>query len=179
MGRGNVCVTGPCEGLYYIDNKDLYCYHPMGDEYWETDDSRLLRSVSYEDIQNWEYDDLATQWWIDDVLEAFVESIKQRFSSFESCDEWLRNGLYGRTERHAILENRLFYIALEDNEWSLAVELIQKEDPYDNHLEGLQKRHFQGYLDGIRDSLFEQFETLGIRAGAWTSGTIRREEAIS
>lgn len=25
MGRGNVCVTGPHEGLYYIDNDHVLC----------------------------------------------------------------------------------------------------------------------------------------------------------
>ena len=26
MGRGNVCVHGPCEGLYYIDTDDFQVY---------------------------------------------------------------------------------------------------------------------------------------------------------
>ena len=30
MGRGNVCVLGKCEGLYYIDNDDLCVYRPIG-----------------------------------------------------------------------------------------------------------------------------------------------------
>ena len=69
-----------------------------------------------------------------------------------------------------LLSNDLFYIVLEDNEWSIAVELIQKDDvSY-----GLQKKHHQTYLDGIRDCLFEQVETLGIYGGAWTSGEITR-----
>lgn len=80
-------------------------------------------------------------------------------------------------EKHAILQNQLFYIALEDNEWSLAVELLQKDEDWsDGWRQNLQKRHFQRYLDGIRDSLFEQFESLGIRTGAWTSGTIHRPQ---
>lgn len=26
MGRGNVCTTGPYEGVFYIDNDDLLVY---------------------------------------------------------------------------------------------------------------------------------------------------------
>lgn len=29
MGRGNVCVTGPYEGLYYIDNDHVHVYAGM------------------------------------------------------------------------------------------------------------------------------------------------------
>lgn len=36
------------------------------------------------------------------------------------------------------MESKLFYVAVQDNEWSLAVELIQKEPPYDDHLGGLR-----------------------------------------
>ena len=30
MGRGNVCVTGSYEGLFYIDNDDLRVYRKDG-----------------------------------------------------------------------------------------------------------------------------------------------------
>lgn len=53
----------------------------------------------------------------------------------------------------AILESRLFYIAVEDNEWSMAIELLQKKDPCDNHLLGLQKRYYQRYLNGMKKCL--------------------------
>lgn len=163
MGRGNCCVTEPYEGLFYIDNDDLHFYHPRGDYYWETSDSELARCIPYPEItEKWEYDELASE-------ECFSESIRQRFPSFSSCDEWISR------EQHAILENRLFYIVLQDNEWSLAVELIQKEAPWPEDYTGLQRRHHQRYLDGIRDALFEQFDELGTYAGAWTSKRITKE----
>ena len=46
-------------------------------------------------------------------------------------------------------------------------------DPW---MENLQKRFYEEYLNGIRDALFEQFESIGVYKGAWTSGTLRREE---
>lgn len=168
MGRGNVCTFGKCEGLYYIDNDDLCVYRPIGGD---ADDLKLRRSIPFEDLCLWEYSDVDTEWWEEDVLEEFKSSIRKKFPSFVPCDKWVER------EKHAILQNQLFYIALEDNEWSLAVELLQRDEGWgDDWRQNLQKRHFQRYLDGIRDSLFEQFESLGIRTGAWTSGTIHRPQ---
>ena len=62
------------------------------------------------------------------------------------------------------------------NEWSYAVKLIQKECWYDNHLEGLQKKHYQNYLEGIKNILLEIFPEIGCYGGAWTHGTITRED---
>lgn len=169
MGRGNCCVTGPYEGLYYIDNDYLNLYHPTGDLYWETSDSRLGSDIDYSDLQNWELDELATDWWTEEVWKTFTNDFRMLYPSFEACRERLDHG-----EKHAILENKLFYIALEDNEWSTAVELIQKEGPWPEDYSGLQKQHYQKYLDGIRNALFQQFEELGTYAGAWTSGRITK-----
>ena len=71
------------------------------------------------------------------------------------------------------MESGLFYIAVEDNQWSLAIELIQKEAPYDDHLSGLQGLHFRRYLDGMKTCLLERLPSIGIRTGAWTSGVNR------
>lgn len=127
----------------------------------------MLRDIPYEDLDNWEYSAVDTCQWDDDVFSKFITDFQKRFPSFKECNKWVSR------EQHAILESKLFYIALQDNEWSLAVELLQKEDPYLT-LENLQKRHYQAYLDGIREALFDQFETLGTYTGAWTSGTISR-----
>lgn len=167
MGRGNVCVRGQYEGLFYIDNDDLCVYRPIeGDE----DERKLLRHIPFEDLGLWKYSDIDTQWWESDVIENFQYSMQKRFSSFRPCSEQLDR------KQEAVLENDLFYIALEDNEWSVAVELIQKEAPWPQDYSGLQCKHAQRYLDGIRNALFEQFDTLGIYAGPWTSGFIHKAE---
>lgn len=172
MGKGNVCVFGPYEGLYYIDNDDLLVYRPKSYDDDDEGESRLLRSIPYEELENWRYCDIDTEQYQDDVLEEFKAAIRSRFKGFTTCDKWL-----GGTQ-HAILQNGLFYIAIEDNEWSLAVKLLQKEPEWncDSWLLNLQKRHYKRYLEGIRDALLEQFESIGTYKGAWTSGTITREE---
>jgi hypothetical protein len=75
------------------------------------------------------------------------------------------------------MESELFEIEIEDNQWSYAVKLIQKECWYDNHLEGLQKKHHESYLESIKNILLEMFPSIGAYGGAWTHRTISRKNA--
>ncbi|MFR9537686.1 MAG: hypothetical protein SNJ11_04035 [Rikenellaceae bacterium] len=92
----------------------------------------------------------------------------KKFPSLTKHNEWIDYS------RRAILENRLFYICIADNDWSQAVMLVQKDD---DQLTGLQKGQYQKFLAGIREALFMQFEEIGTYGGAWTSGRLKREEA--
>ena len=76
-------------------------------------------------------------------------------------------------DRKAFLENELFFIAVEDNQWSYAIELIQKGPEY---LAGFQKRFYQTYLDAIKNILLDYYGEVSYRRGAWMSGTIKKEE---
>lgn len=177
MGRGNVSVSGEYEGLYYIDNENIHVYR-RDDHLAEEPETTLLKELGSADIStgSWVYDEYRTIEEEGDIIECFSDSFGRMFPSFSRVWEnrWVKNGLYGDLCRRVIMENGLFYIAVEDNEWSLAVELIQKEDPYDNHLAGLQAKHFQRYLDGMKTCLLERLPSIGIRTGPWTSGVIRR-----
>ena len=168
MGRGNCCTFGKYEGLYYIDNDDLHCYLPTNSSDTEEPEAKLLREIPYEELDNWEFSASDTEFWMEDVVETLKSDLVAMFPSFSECDCW-------EEERHYILENRLFYIALVDNEWRIAVELIQKEDPY-GLLEGLQKCHFGKYLSGIKKALFGQFDEIGAYGGAWTHKVLHKEE---
>ena len=123
---------------------------------------------------DWDYfsseyeDDFWREEW-ENSLYQFISDFTKRFKSFRKCDKWISG------EDRAILENGLFYVAVADNEWSIAFKLIQKEQGYyDGNLENLQAKHYKTYLDGMRDCLFNQFEELGTYAGPWTNGWIRR-----
>lgn len=175
MGRGNVCVFGKYEGLYYIDRDYTDVYRrsdPMSDDEYET---RLMGDLDYAELTGceWVYDEWGSSEELDDVLECFKDSFTEMFPSFERVPKDKR---IDRSIR-VILENKLFYIGVEDNQWSDALKLLQKEDPYDDHLLGLQKRHYQRYLDGIKKALLERLPSIGTYSGAWTSGRITREEA--
>lgn len=151
MGRGNTCVFGKYEGLYYVD------WDNFADQY-ETEDGEIITDY---DLQRdeWEY-----------ALDEFVTDLKEKYHSFTDCNRWINS-----SER-AVLENSLFYIVVEDNEWSMAVKLIQKEQDYysSGNIINLQARHYKNYLEGIKECLFNQFDELGIYGGAWTSGRIKK-----
>ena len=168
MGRGNVCVHNPYEGLYYVDNEYLHSYRRIGCD--SEDECTVLASeLGYPELAsgNWAFDEFESRCNYEWMIDWFKSSFKKCFKSFSDCDQWI-----SRSEL-AILENLLFYIVVEDNEWSVAVKLIQKEDGILN-LDGLQAKHYQNYLNGIEACLFEQFDVLGTYGGPWTSGRIRK-----
>ncbi len=180
MGRGNVCTTGKFEGLYYVDNEDFHVYRRV-DDLSDCPETRLLGELDYAELTGggWLYDEEGTSCEEDDVLECFAADFCQMFPSFARPAKrvWLTEPGFGGRSRLVLLESKLFCICLEDNEWSLAVELVQKEEPWgDVWMENLQKRLYQKYLDGMRKALLNRLPGIGIRTGAWTSGRIKREE---
>ena len=126
-------------------------------------------------MPDFEIDDDASQLLLDEYRTNLVNEMMRRYQSFEEPNQtWLPNHRNGKV----ILENKLFYIIVEDNEWAEAVELIQKESEYgDVDLSGLQKQHYRHYLDAIQDILLEQFGEVGIYTGPWTSGKITKGES--
>jgi hypothetical protein len=174
MGRGNVCTLGKYEGLFYIDNDHIHVYRAT-DDYSDDPETRLMGELGYDELTNgdWYYDEEGTMSEEDDIIECFIAEFTGRFSSFSRTDDWL-----DRTRR-VILESKLFYICVEDNEWSLAVELVQKEEPYGMvWMENLQGRLYQTYLEGIKRCLLTRLPSIGTRKTAWTSGQITREEVL-
>ena len=168
MGRGNVCVFGDYEGLYYVDRDYIDCYVAKEvNEYGEYDEKMQCDMNYPEDYENFDYDEMLSRIYYEDFLQEFTYMMEEKFNSFVSTGK----------EYGTIMENNLFEIEIEDNEWSYAVKLIQKECWYDNHLEGLQKKHYENYLEGIKNILLELFPSIGCYRGAWTSGTITREDA--
>lgn len=153
MGRSNTCVFGDYEGLFYID------WDNFSNEY-EDEYGNIIQD-----------DELQREEW-ENSLHEFINDFTQKFKSFSECNEWINR------EDRAILENKLFYIAITNNEWSIAIKLIQKEQGYYNNgnIENLQAKHYKTYLDGMKECLFNQFEELGIYGGPWTSGRIRRQQ---
>ena len=127
MGKGNVGVAGAYEGLFYIDNEDFHVYR-RNDDLDDWPETRLMRDLDYAELtgDGWLFDEEGTANEEDDVLECFKDDFCRRFPSFQRTepDTWIRNGAYGNLCRQVILENGLFYVCVEDNEWSLAVELL-------------------------------------------------------
>lgn len=105
------------------------------------------------------------QWAYEADISAVLNGIMRKFPSFTPCDTWVDR------DAHAVLENGLFYVALEDNEWSVAIKLLQKEE-WRYNLEGLQAGLYRRYLDGLKDLLLGMFGKIGTYGGPWTHGTL-------
>lgn len=153
MGAGNVCVNGDFEGLFYLD-LDYFPYEFVDDE------GNIF--VSYETQNEIIREDLL----------YFASKMQEKCKSFKLIDEYVHGlGL-------VLLENGLFYITIEDNGWSVAVKLLQKDQPHyeKGNYENLQSAHYRNYLDKMRDSLFELYPEIGVYGGPWTSGIIKRED---
>lgn len=178
MGRGNVRVTGLYEGLYYIDN-DYYQVFRRTDTFADDEEGmyRLLADLSSDELNSddWVYDAESSSCELDFILEGFIDFFCQKYASFTRPQKktWLAYPHHGK---RVILESNLFYICAEDNEWSTAIELIQKDSPYDDHLVGLQKTHFAKYLDGMKEALLNSLPCIGFYTGPWTHGVITRGE---
>ena len=167
MGRGNVCTLGIAEGLYYVDNDFLDVYLPRDFDGENAEDYAISPRDDGFDYDLYEYDEVGSYYVRSDFEYELSERLIDRFPSFERVDKWI-----GR-ERRALLENKLFYVVVEDNMWSVAVELIQKEDPYGD-LVGLQIGLHERYLEAIKNILLDMHGEVGIYTGAWTSSTIKK-----
>lgn len=161
MGAGNVRTHGRCEGTYYIDNDFLDVYRRMN----EDGDYEYRRGRNADEEFELDVDES----WMSrlDFQSEFNEEFTKRFRSFERVDRWISGS------RRAILENKLFYVVLEDNLWSLAIELIAKE--VEPQSETLQMTHYKKYLEAMKQILLNMFEEVGFPTGcAWTHGILRR-----
>ena len=147
MGRGNVCVFGDYEGLYYVDRDYLDCYIAKETNEDGEYEEKMLGDMSMEDFEDYDYDEFLSHFYYEDFIQEFTSMMEKKFKSFTSTGK----------EYGVIMENNLFEIEIEDNEWSYAVKLIQKEDWYDNHLEGLQKKHYENYLNGIKNISYDLY----------------------
>lgn len=172
MGRGNVCVFGEHEGLYYIDNGDFYVYR-RGEDF--DSEVKYLRDLDMDDLssEEWHKDEWFTENEEEDILYNFAHDFSNEFPSFEDPHKkWI-----DRNSKRVILESKLFYIVVEDNEWSIAIELIQKDD--ESWMSPFQKRLSPKYLRGIAKCLLNRLPSIGTYTGAWTSGKMTREDLVS
>lgn len=175
MGRGNVCTLGKYEGLYYIDNDDYFTYsRQTQDGEWEYSTQREL---DYDELTGgeWKFDWWETDFALDCIVSNFLELFTKMFPSFDQTEK--KDWIWIDREKKVIAESKLFYIAMEDNGWSTAIELIQKEEPWGlGWMEGLQRTLYKVYLRAMQKCLLEILECIGCYKGPWTSGTIKRGE---
>ena len=112
MGISNCCVFGKYEGLYFIDYDDIHVFRHKDCDPDGSAEARFLRDLDYGELTggDWIFDDLATQFVQQEVLDSFTSDFLRMFPNFsKTCpDLWI-----SRSQK-AILESPLFYLCLED-----------------------------------------------------------------
>jgi len=179
MGRGNVCTHHDFEDVYYLDkdyisvyNKVIRCDcgHVTGHDY---DSYMTAKELDNAEI-DYDYDGSTSDWAFNashtqdnwrDMIVIIREAFHKRFKSFVDTDEF-------RDDRHIIMRNNLFEIAVVDGDWCAAWCLLEQTDIEDDgSTRALMRRHFNTYLDAIKSTLISVWgEAIGY-GGAWTSGT--------
>lgn len=165
MGRGNTRTTDPYESTTYVDYDFINVYQH---ESLTNEDGEILCVLQGEtdnydnNFTNWKYDEYLSQLNYNDFEENLTYLLKKRFPSLRQHD-------------HEPLQNELFTIELEDNEWSLAV-LLRCKDSYDYNIGNLQKRHHASYTEGIRRAVLEMMPSFSIPTSAWTSAKIMKDD---
>ena len=172
MGRSNLCVKGDYEGVYYVDNMELFYYFNPGVDEEPVLGKELFYQSKYSS-EGWEYDEAESYLSYEAFKETLVDDICQMFPSFGTEKTSMRK------EGNVLVSNELFDVVLADNEWSVAVMLLQKsEEECGYNPKGLQEKHYSSYLDGIEAALFKQFEQIGVYSGPRTAEIIKRPEVF-
>lgn len=150
MGAGNVCVHNEFEEVFFVDYEENF---PSREE------------NEYGELSEPDY--FLQEALVKEFIDELQVALKRRFKSFEYSEESTQDG-------RIILENGLFSIAVEDNQWSIAIKLLQKEQPYyqEGCLENLQARHFNSYKIGLLEKIYELTSTVYGYSGPWTSKRI-------
>lgn len=142
----------------YVSNEDLFVFSNNRGEL------SLLRNISCTDMTGeWKYDSIMTNQHLDEFYSIFLSDFTEKYHSFTVCEKTVQR--CGRLLL-AIAESNLFYVCVEDNEWSTAVELICKDDC---NCKGLQMIWHETYIAGIKQCLLNQLDSVYMRSGPWTS----------
>lgn len=90
------------------------------------------------------------QWLWDDEVYNWKYEVKAAFPSLDFCDEWVG---WGRSEDHAVLENKIAYIGVSEYCGLVALWVLPKEDVNGNLALGINwankiKEKFEACCDG-------------------------------
>ena len=155
MSQGNVNVSLN-DGLYYIHYNSVNVYKSKQNP----KDLRTIDQIPSHQRNQFNLDLPLSQANYDAWLEQFRKAMCKRYKSYRIVDKYLK-----RTQR-IVLENNMFQVIIEDNEWSFAVELISiPQCPY----KAFQKHLFSQFFKGMREILFTITETIYIRNGSWSA----------
>lgn len=149
------------EGLFFVNLNDILVYHKKR----HPDIFCVKKDIPQGEEDNYIIDKEKSQYRYDRFKEKFCEEMQTRCKS-------LQPGVSGKkfintTKQKLILENKLFRIVFENNQWSIAVKLLRKDDAN----QGIAQQTFETFLQHTKDALLMQMPEIYVRNGSW--GTTR------
>lgn len=162
----NVSVNPDREAVFYVD------YSKM-DVYVNVNDSNDVKTNNDPAIaQNpdtYRFDDTLTQARFDSFKKQFIKKMQDKFKSLKPQD------VTAKGKRH-LLMNDMFIIAFEDNDWSVAVELL--ENPKSKN-PNLRPNLFPNFKKGMRDILLDLVDEIHVRTGSWSTQKMTKADAAA
>ena len=155
MSKGNINVSLN-DGLYYISYESVNVYKSKQNP----QDLKTINQIAPQDRAQFDLDLPLSQANYDAWLESFRKAMHKRYPSYRIIDKYLKR------DQRIVLENNMFRVIIEDNEWSFAVELISIPKC---QYKAFQKHLFPQFFKGMREILFTITETIYIRNGSWSA----------
>lgn len=154
----------PNEAAFYVPYENFYMWSRIGHK-------ELVPTAQLPvDRSGYKMEHDPSQLNFDVFKHKVVMDLKTKFPSLHETDEYLNT----RKTQHKIAENKLFDIVLEDNDWSVAVELRRKE----NANEGMQNQTYADFVKGIQTILLDHIERIYTRAGNWDCITLTKDSPL-
>lgn len=160
----NVSVNPDREALFYVDYSHMDVYVNDSNDVKTNNDPAIAQNPDV-----YRFDDTLTQARFDSFKKQFVKKMQDKFKSLKPHDITTKG-------KHQLLMNDMFIIAFEDNDWSVAVELL--ENPKSKN-PNLRPNLFPNFQKGMRDILLDLVGEIHIRTGSWSTQKMTKADAAA
>lgn len=149
--------------LYYVDYAHIDVYVNKNDK----KDIKIGKDeIALNNPDIYQFDETLTQAQFDKFKQEFINAMQQQHKSLKTTDKTVKGV-------HHLLENDMFIVAMEDNNWSVGVELLNKPK-YEN--ENLREHVLPNFATNMRNILLDLIGEIHIRTGSWTTEIITKKQ---
>lgn len=162
----NVSVNPDKEALFYVDYSCMDVYVNIND----SNDVKTNNDPAIaQNPDTYQFDETLTQARFDSFRKQFIKKMQDKFTSLKLHDATIKG-------KHQLLINDMFIIAFEDNDWSVAVELL--ENPKCKNPD-LRPNLFPNFKKGMRDILLDLVDEIHVRTGSWSTQPMTKADAAA
>lgn len=162
----NVSVNPDREAVFYVDYSKMDVYVNVND----ANDVKTNNDPAIAQNPNtYQFDETLTQARFDSFKKQFIKKMQDKFKSLKPQDLTAKG-------KHQLLMNDMFIVAFEDNDWSVAVELL--ENPMSKN-PNLRPNLFPNFKKGMRDVLLDIVDEIHVRTGSWSTQRMTKADAAA